>query len=55
LAPAALFAATRPSRTTALVVLEGYAEPLWEPRAQVTAPSTAHTALDRADVPVVFG
>jgi len=30
LAPAALFAATHPSRTTALVVLEGYAEPLWE-------------------------
>ena len=30
LAPAALFAATYPSRTTALVVLEGYAEPLAE-------------------------
>jgi class 3 adenylate cyclase len=29
-APAALFAATCPSRTTALVVLEGYAEPLAE-------------------------
>jgi pimeloyl-ACP methyl ester carboxylesterase len=29
-APAALFAATHPSRTTALVVLEGYAESLWE-------------------------
>jgi pimeloyl-ACP methyl ester carboxylesterase len=29
-APAALFAATYPSRTTALVVLEGYAEPLAE-------------------------
>jgi class 3 adenylate cyclase len=29
-APAALFAATHPSRTTALVVLEGYAEPLTE-------------------------
>ncbi len=27
-APAALFAATHPSRTTALVVLEGYADPL---------------------------
>src|ERR1700739_3905688 len=27
LSPAALFAATHPSRTTALVVLEGYAEP----------------------------
>ena len=27
-APAALFAATHPSRTTALVVLEGYAEPI---------------------------
>jgi class 3 adenylate cyclase len=30
LAPAALFAATHPSRTTALVVLEGYADPLGE-------------------------
>jgi class 3 adenylate cyclase/pimeloyl-ACP methyl ester carboxylesterase len=30
LAPAALFAATYPSRTTGLVVLEGYAEPLAE-------------------------
>jgi class 3 adenylate cyclase/pimeloyl-ACP methyl ester carboxylesterase len=30
LAPAALFAATHPSRTTALVVLEAYAEPQWE-------------------------
>jgi class 3 adenylate cyclase/pimeloyl-ACP methyl ester carboxylesterase len=30
LAPAALFAATHPSRTTALVVLEGYADPLAE-------------------------
>ena len=30
LAPAALFAATHPSRTTALVVLEGYAEPITE-------------------------
>jgi class 3 adenylate cyclase/pimeloyl-ACP methyl ester carboxylesterase len=29
-APAALFAATHPSRTTALVVLEGYASPLME-------------------------
>jgi class 3 adenylate cyclase len=29
-APAALFAATHPSRTTALVVLEGYANPLTE-------------------------
>ena len=29
-APAALFAATHPSRTTALVVLEGYADPLME-------------------------
>src|SRR6516164_8758884 len=29
-APAALFAATHPSRTTALVVLEGYAEPISE-------------------------
>ena len=29
-APAALFAATHPSRTTALVVLEGYADPLAE-------------------------
>jgi class 3 adenylate cyclase len=29
-APAALFAATHPSRTTALVVLEGYAEPITE-------------------------
>jgi class 3 adenylate cyclase len=30
LGPAALFAATHPSRTTALVVLEGYADPLAE-------------------------
>jgi class 3 adenylate cyclase len=30
LAPAALFAATHPTRTTALVVLEGYADPLAE-------------------------
>src|SRR3989440_11518976 len=30
LAPAALFAATHPSRTTALVVLEGYADPVAE-------------------------
>jgi pimeloyl-ACP methyl ester carboxylesterase len=30
LAPAALFAATHPSRTTALVVLEGYANPIAE-------------------------
>ena len=30
-APAALFAATHPSRTTALVVLEGYADPMAEP------------------------
>ena len=30
LAPAALFAATHPSRTTALIVLEGYADPLAE-------------------------
>src|ERR1700686_1405954 len=29
-APAALFAATHPSRTTALVVLEGYADPMAE-------------------------
>jgi pimeloyl-ACP methyl ester carboxylesterase len=29
-APAVLFAATHPSRTTALVVLESYAEPIWE-------------------------
>jgi class 3 adenylate cyclase/pimeloyl-ACP methyl ester carboxylesterase len=29
-APAALFAATHPSRTTGLVVLDGYAEPIWE-------------------------
>jgi len=29
-APAALFAATHPSRTTALIVLEGYADPLAE-------------------------
>src|SRR5215218_4960761 len=29
-APAALFAATHPSRTTALVALEGYADPLAE-------------------------
>ena len=30
IAPAALFAATHPSRTTALVVLEGYADPMAE-------------------------
>jgi len=30
LSPAALFAATHPSRTTAMVVLEGYAEPFME-------------------------
>src|ERR1700722_16046764 len=30
IAPAALFAATHPSRTTALVVLEGYAKPMTE-------------------------
>jgi hypothetical protein len=30
LSPAALFAATYPSRTTALVVLEGYATPMTE-------------------------
>src|SRR6516162_3328634 len=29
-APAALFAATHPSRTAGLVVLDGYAEPIWE-------------------------
>ncbi|OBA80701.1 hydrolase, partial [Mycobacterium sp. 1164966.3] len=32
LSPAALFAATHPSRTTALVVLEGYADPMTERR-----------------------
>src|ERR1700739_3731356 len=40
LATAALFAATHPSRTTALVVLEGYAEPA----------SQATTALDPEEV-----
>jgi class 3 adenylate cyclase len=38
LAPAALFAATYPSRTTALVVLEGYADPLGE---RTTGPDAA--------------
>jgi pimeloyl-ACP methyl ester carboxylesterase len=39
-APAALFAASHPSRTTALVVLEGYAEPA----------SQASTALDPEEI-----
>jgi hypothetical protein len=34
-APAALFAATHPSRTTALVVFEGYADPLAEVQGRV--------------------
>jgi class 3 adenylate cyclase/pimeloyl-ACP methyl ester carboxylesterase len=38
LAPAALFAATHPSRTTALVVLEGYADPLAQ---RTNAPAAA--------------
>jgi len=35
--PAALFGATHPSRTTALVVLEGYAEPIAERREEARA------------------
>jgi class 3 adenylate cyclase len=41
LAPAALFAATHPSRTTALVVLEGYAGPMAERTEEVLAAVTA--------------
>ena len=43
-APAALFAATHPSRTTALVVLEGYANPLTE-RTDGLDPETARAAV----------
>ena len=38
-APAALFAATHPSRTTALVALEGYADPLAESSRKAALPS----------------
>jgi class 3 adenylate cyclase len=46
-APAALFAATHPSRTTALVVLEGYADPLLERASGPTneGPVTAMVAM----------
>jgi pimeloyl-ACP methyl ester carboxylesterase len=44
LAPAALFAATYPSRTTALVVLEGYADPLAE-RTEGPTPEEAPPCL----------
>jgi class 3 adenylate cyclase/pimeloyl-ACP methyl ester carboxylesterase len=43
-APAALFAATHPSRTTALVVLEGYAEPITE-RTDSVDPEVARAGL----------
>jgi class 3 adenylate cyclase len=43
-APAALFAATHPSRTTALVVLEGYANPLME-RTDGLDPEAARAAV----------
>jgi class 3 adenylate cyclase len=43
-APAALFAATHPSRTTALVVLEGYTEPAHQ----------ARTTLDAEEVMAAF-
>jgi class 3 adenylate cyclase len=43
-APAALFAATHPSRTTALVVLEGFAEPVTE-RTDGLDPYEARAAL----------
>ena len=43
-APAALFAATHPSRTTALVVLEGYAEPLAE-RTEGPTPEEVRAAI----------
>src|SRR5215469_15406659 len=43
-APAALFAATHPSRTTALVVLEGYANPLLE-RTDGLDPEAARAAV----------
>src|SRR5262249_983718 len=43
-APAALFAATHPSRTTALIVLEGYADPLAE-RTDGVAPEEVIAAL----------
>jgi class 3 adenylate cyclase len=45
LAPAALFAATYPSRTTALVVLEGYADPLAE-RTEGPTPEELVAATD---------
>jgi class 3 adenylate cyclase/pimeloyl-ACP methyl ester carboxylesterase len=44
LAPAALFAATHPSRTTALVVLEGYVDPLME-RTDGLDPEKARAAM----------
>jgi class 3 adenylate cyclase len=45
IAPAALFAATHPSRTTALVVLEGYAEPITE-RTDADLRATRFAGLD---------
>jgi len=43
--PAALFAATHPSRTTALVVLEGYAHPLTERRGPPTPEEATSEAV----------
>ena len=45
-APAALFAATHPSRTTALVVLEGYAEPIIDQRTDALQPEEVGAAMD---------
>jgi class 3 adenylate cyclase/pimeloyl-ACP methyl ester carboxylesterase len=44
-APAALFAATHPSRTTALVVLEGYADPLAEQHSEGITPKEAQATF----------
>ena len=52
-APAALFAATHPSRTTALVVLEGYADPRGTPRVRTrnsSLPSSACGARARSNM-----
>ena len=43
--PAALFAATYPSRTTALVSLEGYADPLFQRGDEGPTPEEANAAL----------
>ncbi len=45
-APAALFAATHPSRTTALIVLEGYADPLAERPEGVDVEGTLAAVVD---------